>query len=190
MFYSFSRTLGSLFGNRFVQAILLTASLTAYITPTPGFATQFGNGQSVFDRAPRLIGASTTEPNSAVSGGMIEFKLTIPQDAGAPLKAVTISQPTNGAKIVFAYDRSQVMANGVAVPISSIGGNDEDDSVTIPFEHPIQPGATVTISLLVKQNAGTEGNYSFGVTAFSENDVLKDGLFLGYARVRLFSQGG
>jgi hypothetical protein len=189
MSYSFSRTLVSLFSNRFVQAVLLTASLAVYITPTPSSAAQLANGQSVFDHAPRLIGASTTQPNSAVSGGMIEFTLTIPQDAGAPLKAVTISPPTNGAKIVFADDRSQVMANGVTVPISSIGGNDENGVVTIPFEHPIQPGATVTISLLVQQNAGMEGNYSFGVTAFSENDVLTNGLFLGYAHVKLLSPG-
>jgi Protein of unknown function (DUF2808) len=119
---------------------------------------------------------------------MYEFTLTIPQDAGAPLQAVTISQAVNVAKIQFAPAQSQAVANGATVLISQIGGVTSDD-LTISFERPIQPGSTVTISLLGDRNPGVGGIYLLGVTAYPVGDSTH-GLFLGYGRVTLFSQGG
>jgi len=88
----------------------------------------------------------------------------------------------------FAPAQSQAIANGAIVPISAIGGA-TDDSLTIAFEQPIQPGSAVTISLLVDRNPGLGGIYLFGVTAYPVGDST-NGLFLGYGRVTLFNQRG
>ena len=173
---------------RFIHALVLTSGLALSSSLAPASASQVANGTFVFDHAPRLVGASTTQPASFVSGGTYQFTLTLPQDAGAPLQAVTISQPANAAKMQFAPAQSQAIANGAIVPISAIGGA-TDDSLTIAFEQPIQPGSTVTISLLVDRNPGLGSIYLFGVTAYPVGDST-NGLFLGYGRVTLFNQRG
>lgn len=173
---------------RFVHALVLTAGLTLSSSLTAASATQVGTNEFVFDRAPRLVSASTTQPVASINGGTYQFTLVVPPDAGAPLQAVTISQAGNVGKIQFAPDQSQVVANGATVPISAIGGANSNET-TIAFARPIDPGSTVTLSLLVDRNSGTDGIYLFGVTAYPVGNST-DGLFLGYGRVALYSQGG
>jgi hypothetical protein len=185
---SLTRTFGSLHRTRFAQAFLLTAGLVLSSSLAPASANPLADSKLVFEHAPQLVKASTTQLAAFVSGGTYEFTLTVPQDAGAPLQAVTISQAANAAKIQFAPDQSHAVANGTTVPISAIGGASSDD-VTIAFERPIPPGSTVTISLLAQRNAGGAGVYLFGVTAYPVGDAT-NGLFLGYGRVSLFNQGG
>ena len=188
MFDSLTSTVVAPSRARFVQALMLTAGLLVSSSLAPASASQVASDKFVFDHVPHLVSTSTTQPNSLVSNGTYEFTLTIPQDAGAPLQAVTISQVANAAKIRFAPAQSQAVANGATVPISSIGGETSDD-LTIAFERPIQPGSTVTISLVADRNPGAGGIYLFGVTAYPVGDST-NGLFLGYGRVTLFSQGG
>jgi len=182
--------LNSLRHSRLAQAAVLTANLAlsaALLTP-PTLADQLPNGKTTFDHAPRLVGASTTQLAAFVSGGTYEFTLTVPQDAGAPLQAVTISQAPNAQKVEFALNQSHAIANGATVPLASIGGAGNED-ITIAFAQPVQPGSTVTISLQAVQNPGTGGVYLFGVTAYPVGDQTH-GLFLGYGRVTLFSNRG
>jgi hypothetical protein len=170
---------------RFVQALVITAGLFVFSSLGAASATQVADNQFVFDRAPRLVKVSATQPDAFANDGAYQFTLKVPEDAGAPLQAVTISQADNAGKIQFALDRSQVVANGATVPISAIGGENSDET-TIAFARPIQPGSTVTLSLLVKRNSGVDGIYLFGVTAYPVGDST-DGLFLGYGRVALLS---
>jgi hypothetical protein len=185
---SFPAAFASLRRIRFIQALVFAVSLSVSSSATPAIAGQFSNGASVFDHAPRLMSVSTTQPIAIAAGGTYEFKLTVPQDAGAPLQAVTISQAENAAKIQFRANQSQAVANGAPLTISAIGGA-ESDNLTISFDQPVQPGSTVTISLPVARNADTGGIYLFGVTAYPVGDST-NGLFLGYGRVVLFSQRG
>jgi hypothetical protein len=173
---------------RFIQSSLLTVSLAASNAITPVSANPLTGSDAMFERAPRLIDVSTTQPASFIPGGTYEFTLSLPQNAGNSLQAVTISQGKNAGTIVFASDKSRVVANGKDVPLSAIGGEYSED-VTIAFDRPIQPGSTVTISLRVERNARQEGTYSFGVTAYPVGDST-NGLFLGYGHVTLFDQNG
>lgn len=172
---------------RFVQAVLTTTGLVVSSSLTAASATQVAPNQFVFDRAPRLVKVSATQPIAFANDGTYQFTLKVPEDAGAPLQAVTISQADNPGKIQFALNRSQVVADGATVPISAIGGENSNET-TIAFATPIQPGATVTLSLPVKRNPETDGTYLFGVTAYPVGDSTA-GLFLGYGRVSLFDQG-
>ncbi len=169
---------------RFVHALVLTAGIT-FSTLTAASATQVGTDEFVFDRAPRLVSVSATQPSAFANDGTYQFTLKVPEDAGAPLQAVTISQADNPGKVQFALDRSQVVANGATVPVSAIGGENSDE-MTIVFASPIQPGATVILSLPVKRNPQSDGIYLFGVIAYPVGNST-DGLFLGYGRVALYS---
>jgi len=171
--------------SRFAHAAALTANLalSASLLSLPAFAAQATTGQ--FEHAPRLVSATTTQRASFVSQGTYDFTLTVPENAGAPLQAVTISQAANPHTIEFAVNHSRAIASGTTVPLSSIGGGNSND-VTIVFEHPVQPGSTVTISLPANRAPGIEGIYRFGVTAYPVGDET-NGLFLGYGRVDLFN---
>lgn len=183
--------------SRFISKVALTVSFTlaaALLTPTNVVsqvsasqvsASQVSTGSTQFEHAPRLVGATTNQLAAFVSGGTYEFTLTVPQNAGAPLAAVTISQEPNAPKIQFETNQSRVTANGVTVPLTSIGGAGSDE-ITIAFDRPIQPGSTVKISLQAQQSPGSEGVYLFGVTAYPAGEQT-NGLFLGYGRVSLFS---
>ncbi|XGV97618.1 MAG: DUF2808 domain-containing protein [Leptolyngbya sp. BL-A-14] len=176
---------GTLARARFAQTFAITAGLVISSSLSAASATQIASDRFVFDRAPRLVSVSTTQPSAFANDGTYQFTLRVPEDLGAPLQAVTISQADNPGKIQFALDRSQVVANGATVPISAIGGENSDET-TIAFATPIQPGSTVTLSLLVNRNPGADGIYLFGVTAYPVGNST-DGLFLGYGRVALYS---
>jgi len=183
MSHSLTTAFVSLKPIHFVRAMLLTASLTLSNSFTPAFGQSVG--KTAFDQAPRLVGASASNLAAFVSGGTYAFTLSVPQDAGAPLAAVTISQTAKARPIEFAVNQSRVIANGATVPLASIGGESSKD-VTIVFERPIQPGATVTIALKADGNSNRDGVHFFGVTAYPA-DNQADGLFLGYGRITLYS---
>lgn len=173
---------------RLAHSSLLSIAFALSSAIAPVAANPLTRNDGVFEHSPRLTSLSTTQPASFIPGGIYKLTITVPEDAGASLQAVKISQSKNAAQIVFAPDKSQVVADGVTVLTSAIGGEYSED-VTIVFERPIQPGSTVTISLPVERNAGRAGIYSFGVTAYSVGDPSQ-GLFLGYGHVTLLDQNG
>ena len=118
-----------------------------------------------------------------------QFTIEVPKNAGAPLKAVTIVQKNSPERIQFEVSESKAFigdsfAGGPALALASIGGEQpaQENSVTIAFDKPVEPGTTVTISLRTLHNPQFGGVYQFGVTAYpvSENS---QGLYLGSARL-------
>ncbi len=188
MFDTLIRSIFSLHQSRLAESALLTLGLTVSSAIAPALANPLSPSREVFQHAPRIVRASTSQPAAFISGGTYEFTLTLPADAGAPLQAITISQAANAAKIQFAPGQSQVVANGAPVAIAAIGGVNGDE-VTLSFDRPIQPGATVTIALVANRHSGVAGTYLFGITAYPVGDAT-NGLFLGYGRLSLFSPGG
>ncbi len=188
MFDTLTHSVLSLRQSRFAQSALLTLGLTVSSAMAPTFANPLPPSREVFQHAPRIVRASTSQPAAFVSGGTYEFTLTLPADAGAPLQAIAISQAANAAKIQFAPGQSQVVANGVPVAITAIGGANGDD-VTLVFDRPVQPGATVTLALVANRQSGVAGTYLFGITTYPTGDAT-NGLFLGYGRLSLLSPGG
>lgn len=161
----------------------------------PAKAGQFRDGQTFFERPPSLVRTTTTNPATGFSS-TYEFTLTVPVDAGAPLQAVTISQPDVAEIVAFDIGKSLAFASdrygvGTRLPLASTGGieSENDKQTTIVFDPPVQPGTTVTIALKVKQNPSMGGTYLFGVTAYPTGDN-PIGLFLGQGRLTFYNQQG
>jgi hypothetical protein len=121
-----------------------------------------------------------------------EFTLTLPQDAGQPLKAVTIAQVENLETVTFDVSDSKAFFGEKLTAISeirlaSIGGSQptKPGEVTIVFDKPVQPGSKVTVTISAKQNPSWSNVYLFGVTAYpiGENSL---GQFLGYGRIDFY----
>jgi hypothetical protein len=147
-------------------------------------------GQTFFNHPPHLDRAAAF-PNTGYVSSTYEFTLTIPEDAGQPLKAVTIMQLTNVETVEFDVVRSKAFigrrAMGSEIQLASVGGHQPSNpgEATIVFDQPVQPGSTVTIALAARRNPIWNGVYLFGVTAYpdGENGL---GQFLGYGRLSFY----
>jgi Protein of unknown function (DUF2808) len=145
--------------------------------------TQVG---SSFQKAPRLSPVSATDTESSGSS-TYSFRIKVPEGAGASLQAVRVSQIDGVDIISFESNQSRAylgdrVARSQSIPLANVGGGDES-SVLIPFETPVAPGHSVTITLQVQRNPTTDGIYQFGVTAFPVGDNTT-GLYLGTERVQ------
>jgi hypothetical protein len=147
--------------------------------------------QTFFSHPPQLIRAAATQ-TGVYSPSTYEFTLTIPQNAGQPLKAVTIAQVENLETVKFTISDSKSflgerLTASSEIRLASIGGSQptKPGEVTIVFEQPVQPGNTVTITLAAQQNPSWANDYLFGVTAYpvGENSL---GQFLGYGRIDFY----
>ena len=172
--------------------ILLSILLPTPLSILSANAVQMGNKQTLFHHAPQLIRAAATH-NTPNTPSTYQFTIEVPEDAGSPLKAVTITQQPNVEDIDFDVSNSQAfmgtsIAKGESISIANIGGDVPTDvsEVTIEFEKPIAPGNTVTIALSVNRNPQFGGIYQFSVTAFPL-DETSPGLYLGQGRIQLMS---
>jgi hypothetical protein len=150
------------------------------------------NRQSFFSHPPTLIrtNALYTTPHTQST---YEFTISLPADAGAPLKAVTIVQDQNVETIKFDSRQSKAFAGkryaaGPEIPLASIGGTQETaGTAMIVFDQPVQPGSTVTVAVEAKANPNWGGVYEFGVTAYPTNESGR-GQFLGYGRINFYGR--
>lgn len=150
---------------------------------------QASERQPTFTHAPRLV-RSASSFNSPYADSTYQFTLRVPEDAGAPLKAVSIQQQLdlNPEKISFEASQTHAsqgkrIAKGTRIPLASIGGAESaNGEVTVVFEQPVQPGSTVTIALEPLRNPSTSGTYLFAITAFPVGDEIR-GIPLGYGRL-------
>jgi Protein of unknown function (DUF2808) len=145
-------------------------------------------GQSSFSNPPELTRAAATETGASMSS-TYEFTLTVPQDAGQPLKAVKIVQAKNVETVKFDVSHSKAfmgerLTASSEIGLASIGGEQPSNpgEATIAFDQPVQPGSTVTVALAAQRNPRRGGVYLFGVTAYpvGENGL---GQFLGFGRI-------
>jgi hypothetical protein len=166
-----------------VQSQTVQPKLQKSVSTTPA-------GQTFFSHPPRLNRAAAF-PNTGYVASTYEFTLTVPEDAGQPLKAVTIMQATNAETVKFDVVRSRAFtgrrAMGSEIQLASVGGNQPSNpgEATIVFDQPVQPGSTITIALAAQRNPISNGVYLFGVTAYpdGENGL---GQFLGYGRLSFY----
>jgi len=172
-----------------ILGVLLPTSLTTSLAK----AADLGNGQTFFDHPPRLIQVSATTINP-FSPSTYLFTISVPDNAGEPLKAVTIAQQPNVEQVDFQVSESRAfmgknIASGQSIALANIGGSEPSNSneVTIVFDKPVTPGDTVTIALAVTRNPNLGGVYQFGVTAFSPGEN-SPGLYLGSGRLHFTSR--
>jgi hypothetical protein len=155
--------------------------------------SQLGDRQNFFAHPPTLIRANALH-QSAYAPSIYEFTITVPADAGAALKAVSVMQDRNVETIRFEHQSNKAFvgnryAAGPEIPLASVGGVDAaPGTTTVVFEQPVQPGTTVTVAIDAKANPGFGGIYEFGVTAYPEGDQVKS-QFLGYGRIAFNGAG-
>jgi hypothetical protein len=183
---TFAKFVGSLSAGTLAFGLLLPAN----IAPSPAEAIELGGGRTFFDSAPRLIRTATTN-SSANAPGTYHFTIAHPEDAGVPLKAVTISRPRGLEQLEFDVSDSRAFqgdsfAGGPSIPLASIGGAEDADEVMIVFDEPVQPGSVVTVALSAEANPSFGGVYSFGVTVFPVGEN-SPGLYLGSRDIRFYS---
>jgi Protein of unknown function (DUF2808) len=147
--------------------------------------------QSYFAHPPTLVRTNALH-KTVYTPSTYEFTITVPADAGAPLKAVTIVQDPNIETVRFDVPKSQAFmgkqyAAGPVIPLANIGGAvDPPGTATIVFDQPVAPGSTVTVAVDVKANPRDGGVYEFGVTAYPTDEQGR-GQFLGYGRINIYS---
>lgn len=166
---------------RSMGAATLALSMLSFVA-IPAIAIP--EGQTTFIHSPRLIRAATSH-NGAGASSTYQFTLSVPKDAGAPIKAVKVMQRSGSENIIFDVSESRAFngdsfAGGTEVPIASIGGENPSQSgeVVVEFDRPVLPGSTVTVAIKAKRNPTLDGVYSFGVTAYPPGENSQ-GLFLG-----------
>jgi hypothetical protein len=148
-------------------------------------------GETFFSHSPQLTRAAVASIG-AYTPSTYEFTLTVPQDAGQPLKAVKIAQSESPETVRFDISNSkaflgQRLTASSEIRLASVGDEQPTNpgEATIVFDQPVQPGSTVTIALAVRRNPIWSGVYLFGVTAYptGENGM---GQFLGYGRINFY----
>lgn len=148
-------------------------------------------GQTFFSEPPQLTRVAASQTGE-YTPSTYEFTLTVPKNAGQPLKAVTIAQAKNVETVKFDVSSSKAFVGdrltaSSEIRLASVGGEQPANSgeVTIAFDQPVQPGSTVTVALAVQRNPSWGGVYEFGVTAYpaGENGL---GQFLGYGRINFY----
>lgn len=190
-FRAYSRRVGNLKPIQLISVKALGLLVPASLLGLSANAAPLSDGQSFFKHPPRLLQATTSISGTGLPGATYQFTINIPENAGEPLKAVTIghAEREDLDTVVFKYDESHAFAGassagGPQVPLSSIGGSQSlSNEVTAAFDPPVLPGRTVTIVLKPQRNPTKAGIYLFGVTAYPVGESSL-GQFLGYSQLQ------
>ena len=189
-----------------MSSTLFSSSLLAIATAVVGVnslifqpiqALELPSGQRVFEKAPRLI-RSATNFQTRDSLAYYYFTIEIPEDAGEPLKAVTILQKANVEEITFFPNKTRAFygdkfKKDLSIPLVSAESlaskeSSENNGVKVVLEKPVEAGNIVTISLRAR-NPRYGGIYLFGVTAFPLGENSQ-GIYLGSGRIHFVIRGG
>lgn len=180
------------FPSWFSLAIALTfGGIVLYSSAMPSPAVQLRDGKVYFEHPPSLVSAATTERRTSDSSAYYYFTLTIPADAGEPLRQVEIAQrdgSTQGRLVQFNAEDSRAFMGtrrdrGDEISLGENQFNRDAQTLSIVFEPPVPPGTTVTLELQPKRNPRQDGIYLFGVTAYPPGSDPY-GQFLGYGRLQ------
>ncbi len=115
------------------------------------------------------------------------FTIRNPEQA-KPIKAITVFQDENIETVQFKNSSSRAYSGLRAQrkqerSLLAIGGDLNPGAAVFVFEHPVQPGATVTLSIKPERNPHISGTYLFRVTSYA--DPMDPGLSLGYGRLNI-----
>jgi Protein of unknown function (DUF2808) len=162
-----------------------------FLLAAPALAMPIGNGQYAFDRAPRVVRLTSNLSQTNQSGNTYRLVIAVPENAGAPLQAIRITQRNDQDAIVFRPDETRIFATNPAteIPQVSVGGTENANELLIVLHHPVQPGQTVTFHLKPEQNPFQDGVHLLGVMAYPSGEN-SPGLFLGYSRLTFHAPSG
>ncbi|MGF1939039.1 MAG: DUF2808 domain-containing protein [Nostoc sp. ChiQUE02] len=169
---------------------LLPHSVANAVTLSNGALAQPAVGIA-FTQPPRLVSASTPYTDTSVSDTTYYFTLEVPATAGEPLQQVTFNQIQGtediefNQKDTFAFEGTR-NSQGSKLALKAVKGDNKQQTVTVIFDTPVQPGKTVTIGLQAYRNPFYDGVYLFGVKAFPSGEQTA-GQFLGIGRFQFYA---
>ncbi len=160
-------------------AIFALAPILPISLISPSYAVKLRDGKTYFNQIPTLVEAYTTYNTVNITNAIYYFNISVPKDAGEALQKVEIKQEP--ALEVIDINPSEAK-DGMKITVNA------DKKVTVVFNPPIAPGASVSIRLRAVQNPRFGAVYLFGVTAFPESE-MPYGQFLGFGRLTFFDTG-
>ena len=143
-----------------------------------------------FIQFPSLISTDTSDRETNTRNAIYSFQIFVPVQAGTSLQKVTIAQKDPIEPITFACDRTtayiqEPSGDRTNVPTTTaIDPNTRAASVV--FTSPVAAGKTVIVNLRPVSNPSLEGEYIFGVTAFTDAPQSQ-GAFIGYGRLGIYN---
>lgn len=156
-------------------------------------AVELQDGQIYFVHPPLLVDASTTRNTTLAWKPTYYFTLTVPDDAGESLSRVEIQQndsSTRARRVDYFTDETRAFEGipgdrGEDLSVGETLFDEDNQTVTVVLDPPVEPGTTVTIGLKPERNPRMSGVYLFGVTAYPSGESAY-GQFLGYGQLQIY----
>lgn len=156
------------------------------VIPSPSASPK----RTYFAQQPRLVEVASTYNQINISGVTYYFTIQLPEQAGTTLQKITIKQHEGVEHIKFQLNKSSVFEGtrsqrGKKLNIKDISKEEKNQTISITFDPPVNPGTTITIALHPEHNPQSDGVYLFGITAFPTGEQ-SNGQFLGFGRLQFY----
>ena len=140
-----------------------------------------------FTQPPILVNVTATEINVWSLGSKYYFTIAIPENAGASLEKVVITQRRGVEDIRYKLNETFAFIGtpnnkGERLNVEATSEDNNIAPITINFTNPIPPGKTFTIGLVPKINPGFGDTYLFGITVFPMGKNSQE-MYLGVGRI-------
>lgn len=138
----------------------------------------------------RLVDTQTTYIATSVREATYYFTLEVPVTASQPLQQVAFTQREGVETIRFDGEDSRAFEGtpdrkGQNLPVRLAASERQNDTLTVTFDRPVQPGKTVTIALQALRNPDYEGVYLFELTGFPSAGQT-NGQSIGVGRLQFY----
>ena len=179
--------------NTFILNNIFRTTGSVFLIASSLISTNIDNNIILFDKSPRLIDVKTSVSQVKVDDIQYYFIMSIPLDAGVPLKKIVLQQVKGNKKVSFDLDQT-IAFTGKPINredtlfISKVQKNLDNNKVSITFKSPILPGKIFTIRLKPKNNPKVGGNYQFGITVYPEGKHPQ-GLYIGAGTLHFYQHG-
>jgi hypothetical protein len=178
-------------GHRFIVLPAISAIGGLVFSQLPTQSVQLPDGTTSFVQPPSLLKADTTENNANTCiPTNYYFTIAIPANAGEPLGKVVITPDPAAGQMKFNLNQTTAFEGtrdrkDARIGLGTVSADAKTQTITVPFNPPVAPGKTVTISLSPQCNPSV-GVYMFGVTAYPTG-AAPNGQFLDYGRLSFYS---
>lgn len=157
---------------RITPFLVLPLSVTVALLANSGVAQPVSQGYSTAftGQPPSFVSAGT--PNRYINQVLAPYYFTInlPPKSIESLGQVTIQQQISPEIIQFNLERTQAFQETQSqkkdLALKNVTLDPKTQTISIKFDPPVAPGATVTILLEAQRNPFIVGVYFFDITAF------------------------
>ena len=148
------------------------------------------DGSISFANPPRLVETIANFRAAYTPNAIYYFTLDLPEDAGEPLRKITITKLSGGSTISYNLDLCLAFVGnyrrrGEPLHIAEVSLNRDAEAVSLVFDPPVPPGRQVTVGLRSVRNPQIPGVYQFEVAACPAGKQ-PNGQSLGLGRIHFY----